>query len=108
MVILALSLAHGKVFGSKSGVGGRTGVKSAELDSIEEVQHELATFLHRNGRRNDVIGKYEIEEVSRTISALMNVQKAVKTMDGATHQLRNTFKERYGVLQISLMLQHVF
>eukprot|EP01031_Cornospumella_fuschlensis_P036021 gene36021-43686_t len=91
--LLALVTVRGSLFGSRSGSKIGKLKKDSQEGTIEQVQQDLASFLHRNGRRSDVIGKYEVDEVSRAISSLMNVQKAVKTMDGATHQLRNTFKE---------------
>eukprot|EP01039_Chlorochromonas_danica_P001664 gene1662-1818_t len=80
-------------------------------DDSNDAAMELAKFLHRNkGSANDdsssgssdsgsirkisdSMENYEIEEIARAIRSLMTAQNAWKSMDAATHQLRNTFKE---------------
>lgn len=75
-------------------------------DSSDDAAMELAKFLHRNkgstsddsssgSDRSNSMENYEIEEIARAIRSLMTAQNAWKSMDAATHQLRNTFKERY-------------
>lgn len=52
----------------------------------------VAQFLSRFGKGTD-LESYEHEEIRRAIKALSKGQSALKSMDGATHQLRNVFKE---------------
>lgn len=54
---------------------------------------EIGSFLVRFGKGTE-FERYTLDEVSSAVEALSRSEAAVKSMDGATHQLRNAFKER--------------
>lgn len=54
---------------------------------------EIGGFLARFGKGTE-FERYSLAEVSSAVESLSRSEAAVKSMDGATHRLRNTFKER--------------
>ena len=69
--------------------------KTAEsaTDETANPYLEIGGFLTRFGRGTD-FERYSLIEVSNAIEMLARSEAAVKSMDGATHQFRNAFKER--------------
>lgn len=55
----------------------------------------LAEYASRYARgKTGALRDFEQDEVTRAVAALASAQQAWKSMDGATHSLKNTFKER--------------
>ncbi len=54
---------------------------------------EMATYLKRYGQKNG-FKDYSLDEIENTLSSLATAQATWKSMDGLTHQLKNTFKKR--------------
>jgi hypothetical protein len=55
---------------------------------------QFAQFLIRSSKKGDELGKYSSDEIRRTVKKLAAGQEALKSMDGAAHQLRSTFSDR--------------
>jgi hypothetical protein len=75
-----------------SSVGTR-GIGASDVSS-DNPYLEIGSFLVRFGKGTE-FERYTLDEVTSAVEALSRSEAAVKSMDGATHQLRNAFKERY-------------
>lgn len=58
-------------------------------DAYAEMARYLKRFSQKTGFR-----EYGLEEIENALSSLATAQSAWKSMDGLTHQLKNTFKKR--------------
>jgi hypothetical protein len=67
---------------------------SNKLTEKTYFNQELAEFLFKFSGSSE-IKKYNLDEISRAISALSASQKALKSVDGATHQVRSTLQGRF-------------
>jgi hypothetical protein len=54
---------------------------------------EVAQFLYHYSSGSD-IDNYSVEEITQAVQELSKSQNVLKTMDGTTHLLRNTFSKR--------------
>jgi hypothetical protein len=71
-------------------------VSAKENDDDNEVAYEeLARYLKRFSSRKNGFEKYNFEEIANVIESLASSQSAWKSIDGLTHQFKNTFKTRY-------------
>jgi hypothetical protein len=60
-----------------------------------DVFDQFAQFLIKSSKDSDEFEKYSSDEVRRTVKKLAAGQETLKNMDGAAHQLRSSFSERY-------------
>ena len=68
-------------------------VKSNERD--DDPFEQFAQFIIRSAKKGGEIDKYSSDEVRRSVKKLAAGQEALKSMDGAAHQLRSTFSDRF-------------
>ena len=68
-------------------------VKSNERD--DDPFEQFAQFIIRSAKKGGEIEKYSSDEVRRSVKKLAAGQEALKSMDGAAHQLRSTFSDRF-------------
>lgn len=64
-------------------------VKTDEVDPFDEI----AQYLIRSSSKSSPIRSYKLPEIRRALQKLAASQSTLKTMDGATHQFRNAFKD---------------
>lgn len=64
-----------------------------EEETLVGAYAEMATYLKRYGQKNG-FKDYSLDEIENTLSSLATAQATWKSMDGLTHQLKNTFKKR--------------
>lgn len=115
---LASSVLRKRKAGSKKRSSKRgdrkSGTSKAKLTSTSRVEEldpygELAQFLARFSLagEND-FHDYSVEEIRRALTVLAKSQSALKSMDGATHQFRNVFKERFvtAMILIDMLISH--
>ena len=55
---------------------------------------QFAQFIIRSSKKGSDLDSYSSDEVRRSVKKLAAGQEALKSMDGAAHQLRSTFSER--------------
>jgi hypothetical protein len=75
----------------------KTPKKISTKDTNEDnaAYEELARYLKRFSSRKNGFEKYNFEEIANGIESLASSQSAWKSIDGLTHQFKNTFKTRY-------------
>lgn len=76
-----------------AGIGASNSVPLPSDSSSSGPYLEIGGFLVRFGKGTE-FERYSLAEVSSAVEALSRSEAAVKSMDGATHRLRNAFKER--------------
>ena len=68
--------------------------KEKVIDRDDDPFEQFAQFLIRSSKKSGELGSYSSDEVRRTVKKLAAGQEALKSMDGAAHQLRSTFSDR--------------
>ena len=75
---------------------GRSSPVSIEktVDRDDDPFEQFAQYLIRSSKKSGDLDSYSSDEVRRTVKKLAAGQEALKSMDGAAHQLRSTFADR--------------
>lgn len=93
---IGLTLAKANKLSINRALKRRSSVKDDSPPAQEDAATELAKYFTRMaGKKKDPILAYSFDEIAGAIRSLMSAENAWKSMDAATHRLRNTFKERY-------------
>jgi hypothetical protein len=89
LIFLLLGGNHARTSTSKH-VGGAASNKPA--DPFEQ----FAQFMIQSSKKGGDLDQYNLDEIRRAVKKLAGGQEALKTMDGAAHQLKSTFADRWG------------
>jgi hypothetical protein len=68
--------------------------RKVDSNKVKDPFEELARFLVKIGKGSEY-EKYSLDEVRRAIKKLAYGQSALKTMDGAAHNFRAAFSNRF-------------
>lgn len=81
------------VFAKSNGLKTASTFATNSHDENSDPFHQIGNFLLRG--RNTEFSQYTDTEIAKALQALASSQATLKSMDGATHQFRNTFSDRY-------------
>ena len=92
--LIALSFCcTAKVSRSKLGRSSPVSIEKT-VDRDDDPFEQFAQYLIRSSKKSGDLDSYSSDEVRRTVKKLAAGQEALKSMDGAAHQLRSTFADR--------------
>jgi hypothetical protein len=61
----------------------------------KETYRTIAEHVAKTSRKSKSNQIYSVDEIRRAIHTIAAAQKALKTMDGATHRIKSSLKSRY-------------